>query len=62
MQAGQCDNQMGIKFWGWCATSMSSIGGDGEFSGDNEAKLTPLESQQRLTQLTQHATHEGKTK
>jgi hypothetical protein len=24
--------------------------------------LTPLESQQRLTQLTQHATHESKTK
>jgi tubulin beta len=38
MQASQCGNQMGTKFW-VVMCSEHSIGGDGELFGDNDAKL-----------------------
>jgi hypothetical protein len=38
MQAGQCDSQMGIQFWE-VAYGEHGIGGDGEYSGDNNAQL-----------------------
>jgi tubulin beta len=38
MQAGQCDNQMGTKFWELVCDE-HVIGGDGEYCGDNDAQL-----------------------
>jgi tubulin beta len=38
MQAGQCGNQMVTKFWE-VVCDEDSIGGDGEYCGDNDAQL-----------------------
>jgi tubulin beta len=38
MQAGQCDNQMGTKFWG-VVRDEHGIGVGGEYYGDNDAQL-----------------------
>jgi tubulin beta len=38
MQAGQCGNQMGTKFWEVLCDE-NGIGGDGEYYGDNDAHL-----------------------
>jgi len=38
MQAGQCGNQMGTKFWE-VVCDEHGIGGDGEYCGDNDAQL-----------------------
>jgi tubulin beta len=38
MQASQCGNQMGIKFWE-VVCDKHGIGGDGEYCGDNDAQL-----------------------
>ena len=38
MQAGQCGNQMGTKFWE-VVCDEHGIGGDGEYFGDNGAQL-----------------------
>jgi tubulin beta len=37
MQAGQCGNQMGPKFWE--IVHIHGIGGDGEYCGDIDAQL-----------------------
>ena len=36
MQAGQCGNRMGTKFWE-VVCNEHGIGGDGEYFGDNDA-------------------------
>jgi hypothetical protein len=38
MQAGQCGNQMGKKFWE-LVYDEHGIGGSGEYCGDNDAQL-----------------------
>jgi tubulin beta len=38
MQAGQCDNQTGIKFWE-VVSDEHGIGGGGEYCGDNDAQF-----------------------
>ena len=38
VQAGQCGNQMGKKFWE-VVCGEHGIGGDGEYCGDNDAQL-----------------------
>jgi tubulin beta len=38
MQAGQCGNQMGTKFWE-AVFDERGTGGDGEYCGDNDAQL-----------------------
>jgi tubulin beta len=38
MQAGQCGNQMGTKFW-VVVCNEHGIGGSGEYCGDNDAHL-----------------------
>jgi hypothetical protein len=38
MQAGQCGNQMGTKFWEVMCDE-HDIGGNGEYCGDNDAQL-----------------------
>jgi tubulin beta len=38
MQAGQCGNQMGIKFWK-VVCDEHGIGGGGKYFGDNDAQL-----------------------
>jgi tubulin beta len=37
-QAGQCDGQMGIKFWEVMCDE-NGIGGNGEYCGGNDAQL-----------------------
>ena len=38
MQAGQCGNQMGTKFWE-VVCDEHGLGGDGEYCGDNDAQV-----------------------
>jgi hypothetical protein len=38
MEAGQCGNQMGTRFWE-VVCDEHGISGDGEYCGDNDAQL-----------------------